>query len=211
MCSVGVAGAGPASDISRGARAGLGSSLKRAAPEQLPREERKAARLETASASERGTWRASGPMTCLHCAQPARHACERCGASYCGRDCQLAHWPEHRSSCHRSSCASPTEPAAVETTPAPSPSKDGPALRRVRLSNPGPQERFLTVPLRIQTPSGEEILVTAMLDTGSEVDAVHSRLLHKLERCGVEIASTVGTELQVVGGGATWTSGSLLS
>ena len=206
----GVAGAGPASDISRGARAGLGSSLKRAAPEQLPREERKAARLETVSASERGTWRAPGPMTCLHCAQPARHACERCGASYCGRDCQLAHWPEHRSSCHRSSCASPTEPAAVETTPAPSPSKDGPALRRVRLSNPGPQERFLTVPLRIQTPSGEEILVTAMLDTGSEVDAVHSRLLHKLERCGVEIASTVGTELQVVGGGSTWTSGSLL-
>ena len=31
MCSVGVAGAGPASDISRGARAGLGSNLEQRA------------------------------------------------------------------------------------------------------------------------------------------------------------------------------------
>jgi hypothetical protein len=53
-------------------------------------------------------------------------------------------------------------------------------------------------------------VVQAMLDTGSELDCVHSRLVPQLQEQGVENLSDVATELQVVGGGTTWASGTLL-
>ena len=99
------------------------------------------------------------------------------------------------------------EPEASTVPPHPD---EGPAIRRIRLSQPAPTERFLTVPLRIQTPSGEEVLVQAMLDTGSEIDAIHSRLVEKLQGFGVHIESGSASELQVVGGGTTRTHGSAL-
>ena len=55
-------------------------------------------------------------------------------------------------------------------------------------------------------------MVQAMLDTGSELDCVHSRLVPQLQGQGAEVMSNVATasELQVVGGGTTWASGALL-
>ena len=53
-------------------------------------------------------------------------------------------------------------------------------------------------------------MVQAMLDTGSELDCIHSRLVPQLQDEGVENLSNVATELQVVGGGTTWASGTLL-
>jgi hypothetical protein len=54
------------------------------------------------------------------------------------------------------------------------------------------------------------VVVQAMLDTGSELDCIHSRLVPQLQDQGVENLSDVATELQVVGGGTTWASGTLL-
>ncbi len=53
-------------------------------------------------------------------------------------------------------------------------------------------------------------MVLAMLDTGSELDCVHSRRVPQLQDQGAEFLSNVATELQVVGGGTTWASGALL-
>lgn len=38
--------------------------------------------------------------TCAACGSPARELCAGCReAVYCNRDCQLAHWPAHKSAC----------------------------------------------------------------------------------------------------------------
>ena len=37
---------------------------------------------------------------CAWCYQPARRKCQRCmSVRYCNKDCQLAHWPLHKSQC----------------------------------------------------------------------------------------------------------------
>ena len=180
------------------------SDRKRAAEEQLPRLALKVARTELAVHEQ---LQAHGHRSCLHCAQPARHECGRCGAPYCCRDCQQVHWAQHKLSCTDRHSTRLAEPEASTVPPHPD---EGPAIRRIRLSQPAPTERFLTVPLRIQTPSGEEVLVQAMLDTGSEIDAIHSRLVEKLQGFGVHIESGSASELQVVGGGTTRTHGSAL-
>ncbi|PSN56601.1 Zinc finger MYND domain-containing protein 10 [Blattella germanica] len=42
---------------------------------------------------------ALGPKTCIACGEPAVRKCSRCKASYCGRECQVKNWPQHKSSC----------------------------------------------------------------------------------------------------------------
>jgi len=43
--------------------------------------------------------------TCLCCLKEVERSqgCSRCGAArYCGRECQLKHWPVHKNSCQNS-------------------------------------------------------------------------------------------------------------
>lgn len=36
---------------------------------------------------------------CVRCAKPSASHCAQCGVQYCGRACQRADWPTHRSHC----------------------------------------------------------------------------------------------------------------
>jgi hypothetical protein len=42
-----------------------------------------------------------GEQSCAHCSKPAVLAsCAKCGkATYCSKDCQIAHWPKHKLDC----------------------------------------------------------------------------------------------------------------
>ncbi|KAJ9585628.1 hypothetical protein L9F63_002573 [Diploptera punctata] len=39
------------------------------------------------------------PKPCVGCGEPAERKCSRCKAPYCGRECQVKNWPQHKSSC----------------------------------------------------------------------------------------------------------------
>jgi hypothetical protein len=39
-------------------------------------------------------------MNCPVCHLTATNTCARCPTKYCSRDCQLAHWPIHKSECN---------------------------------------------------------------------------------------------------------------
>lgn len=79
----------------------LDPEYKKRMSEQLPR----AFRISFFSPLKGGpkpSEEAKKEMMCVSCGKPKRYQCARCRRkSYCSRDCQVKHWPEHKANCRK--------------------------------------------------------------------------------------------------------------